>query len=263
MADIMRAYVTAHDHLQYTQLAEGTVQCDITHQNLAGKMIEHRLSLHCTVATTKSKLSRHFGTHPEHMTLVLKSNGSAVAVMDDDSKMLGFYGVQSGMEIHIRDGGDSRCRAAGSWHKTISVANQREAQATSEAGRGRLDAQAPFMQTPPRAIQLDLESVAGMTIGDRCEVQPGARRGEVMFLGEIPGVGEEGRRGHWVGVKFDEPVGSSDGCVRGRKIFECVDKFGGFVHGRYVTAGDFPEVDEFSMEGEGTRQGGDDKQNAS
>lgn len=49
--------------------------------------------------------------------------------------------------------------------------------------------------------------------------------------------------GYWVGVRFDEPVatGRGDGTVQGRRFFECNKGFGGFVRGRNVTVGDFPE----------------------
>ena len=47
--------------------------------------------------------------------------------------------------------------------------------------------------------------------------------------------------GYWVGVRFDEPVGRGDGTVRGRRFFECGKGFGGFVRGRNVAVGDFPE----------------------
>lgn len=47
--------------------------------------------------------------------------------------------------------------------------------------------------------------------------------------------------GYWVGVRFDEPVGRGDGTVRGKRFFECDKGFGGFVRGRNLTVGDFPE----------------------
>ena len=34
---------------------------------------------------------------------MLKDGGQPIAHMDDDSKMLGYYSVESGMEIHIID----------------------------------------------------------------------------------------------------------------------------------------------------------------
>jgi hypothetical protein len=47
-------------------------------------------------------------------------------------------------------------------------------------------------EPPPGA-----ESVQGMTSGQRCEVQPGSRRGLVMFVGEVDGL----KPGYWVSIK--------------------------------------------------------------
>ena len=38
-----------------------------------------------------------------HQRLILKRNGEMVCEMSDDSKMLGFYSVESGNEIHVID----------------------------------------------------------------------------------------------------------------------------------------------------------------
>merc|ERR1712159_405179 len=82
----------------------------------------------------------------------------------------------------------------------------------------------------------------GIEVGQRCEVAPGAKRGEVMFVGKDA----EGLfLGWWVGVKFDEPVGKNDGSVKGKRYFQCLPGYGGLVRPTNVTVGDFPEVDEF------------------
>ena len=52
-----------------------------------------------------------------------------------------------------------------------------------------------------------------------------------------------GGGGHWAGVKFDEPVGRSSGEVNGVTHFEAAPGFGGFVRGKNVECGDFPERD--------------------
>lgn len=44
-----------------------------------------------------------------------------------------------------------------------------------------------------------------------------------------------------MGVCFDEPVGRGDGTVRGKRVFECGKGFGGFVRGKNVAVGDYPE----------------------
>mmetsp|Transcript_26470 Transcript_26470/g.54176 ORF Transcript_26470/g.54176 Transcript_26470/m.54176 type:complete len:337 (+) Transcript_26470:120-1130(+) len=92
-------------------------------------------------------------------------------------------------------------------------------------------------------IENGAESLQHLTLHARCQVQPGSRRGEIAFLGEIP---ELGGGGHWVGVILDEPMGKTDGVVKssGIRYFEApgVNR-GGFFRGINVEAGDFPEID--------------------
>lgn len=84
------------------------------------------------------------------------------------------------------------------------------------------------------------DSVSSVAVDMRCEVQPGGRRGRVAFVGVVP---EFGGGGHWVGVAFDEPVGKADGSARGARYFEAGPGFGGFVRGKNVSVGDYPERD--------------------
>mmetsp|Transcript_25897 Transcript_25897/g.38262 ORF Transcript_25897/g.38262 Transcript_25897/m.38262 type:complete len:326 (-) Transcript_25897:1352-2329(-) len=86
--------------------------------------------------------------------------------------------------------------------------------------------------------------VGDIKVGMRCEVQPGARRGKVSFLGKVP---ELGGGGLWVGILFDEPVGKTDGSVKGgKRYFETPgNNYGGFVRPNKVEVGDFPERDIF------------------
>merc|ERR1712166_928556 len=62
------------------------------------------------------------------------------------------------------------------------------------------------------------DSCVHVKVGMRCEVDPGVRRGEVMFVGDTKGLLPVG---HWVGKKFDEPVGKSNGVVKGVELFSC------------------------------------------
>lgn len=92
-------------------------------------------------------------------------------------------------------------------------------------------------------IEHDAESVRHLSLHSRCQVQPGARRGEVAFLGPIADLGGGG---HWVGVILDEPVGKTDGTVRasGVRYFEAPGpNRGGFFRGKNVVCGDYPEID--------------------
>jgi tubulin-folding cofactor B len=96
------------------------------------------------------------------------------------------------------------------------------------------------------------ESCQHVTLGDRCEVTPGQRRGVVAWIGQLDTDTSNSATdnaginmpGHWVGVVFDEPVGRSDGTVQGRRYFDTPGpQYGGMVRGKNVTPGDFPVRD--------------------
>lgn len=83
--------------------------------------------------------------------------------------------------------------------------------------------------------------------GDRCEVYPGDRRGEVMFVGLIPQITNHSVNQVWIGIKYDEPVGKNDGSVKGKKYFACEKKYGAFVKPQNLKVGDFPVRDDFDF----------------
>lgn len=86
------------------------------------------------------------------------------------------------------------------------------------------------------------ETVAEIKVGNRCQVEPGARRGIVSYIGTVPELGA----GYWVGITFDEPVGKTDGSTKdGIRYFEAMPKHASFVRGKNVQVGDFPERDIF------------------
>lgn len=97
------------------------------------------------------------------------------------------------------------------------------------------------------------DSINGIQLESRCQVQPGGRRGQVKYVGEIEGI-----PGYWVGIQFDEPTQSSSSRTSPSKMQEIMEKakekymvdipptFAGFCRGKNVEVGDFPELDLFS-----------------
>ncbi|CAM9725215.1 unnamed protein product [Laminaria digitata] len=192
--------------------------------------------------------------------LSLRSGGQTLCLLEDDSKKLGFYGVQSGMEIHVTDDDPFSLTRGGALENTSLVQKYRMTEEDYDKRKGTLrswvkdqkvkdpnwvepwiekqrEAERAAGNAPSDAPPPGKESIEGMAQGQRCEVQPGGRRGQVEFVGEVEGL----QAGYWVGVRFDEPVGRGDGSVRGKRLFECGKGFGGFVRGKNVTVGDFPE----------------------
>jgi len=87
------------------------------------------------------------------------------------------------------------------------------------------------------------ETVQHAKVDMRCEVRPGNRRGTVAYVGVIE---ELGTGGYWAGIIFDEPVGKTDGTVAksGTRYFDAPGPmYGGFVRGKNLEVGDFPERD--------------------
>eukprot|EP00164_Ancoracysta_twista_P000846 GFYU01001116.1.p1 GENE.GFYU01001116.1~~GFYU01001116.1.p1 ORF type:complete len:299 (+),score=94.15 GFYU01001116.1:109-897(+) len=249
--EALRQYVEAPKNTFY---AQDTVAITVSHNLLERKVIELRVDLHMTVGDLKYKLHKQCGSLTSFMHLVLRAGGMDIGVMDDESKKLGFYGLQTGHEIHIIDN-DPHSLALGGGLEDVSLVEKFELteeqydqrENTLRAYKKKMLKEDPnFVFFPKKkdenAPPPGEESVAGMKVGDRCECHPGDRRGTVMYVGEVEGIAP----GHWVGVKFDEPLGKNDGSVKGVKYFECPPSYGGFVRGENCVVGDYPEKDMFA-----------------
>ena len=272
----IRDYVTGADHSQYSQLPEGVVQVLLTHSNLPQKFPDIRLDLHMTIERVKERFKLHIGTPVDHQRLILKDNGRVVCEMTDNQKMLGFYSVVAGNEVHVidtdpyslsRGGGLTDVTLVEKYRMTDEDYDKRKGtmrdyvkeqrkkdpnfklkpkgMTTMGVGTATADQQAKidsFNMNEPAEAPPGAESVEGIQVGLRCEVQPGARRGVVMWVGEDAAL----KAGHWVGVKLDEPLGMNDGSVKGVKLFECGENYGAMVRGKNCTVGDFPDM--FSLD---------------
>jgi len=206
--DLVRSYVTGADHLQYAQLPEGVVAILMTHSNLPSKHLDIRLDLHWTIEEVKEKFRKHIGTAVDHQRLILKSGGETICELNDNRKMLGYYSVSSGMEIFIIDSDPFSLSRGGGLTDTSLIAKYRMADEIYDQRKGTLRdyireerKKDPNFKLKPNALAAELnkknattpqesgpppgaDSVEGITVGARCEVQPGGRRGVVMFVGE-------------------------------------------------------------------------------
>lgn len=105
---------------------------------------------------------------------------------------------------------------------------------------------APASTSP--STTMSTHSLPEIHVGDRCQVErtTGLARGTVRFVGEaeMPAT-KSGHKpsGVWVGVQYDEPVGANDGSVDGKRYFNALPKYGGFVRPEKVQVGDYPEQD--------------------
>ncbi len=162
----------------------------------------------------KEKFRTHIGTPVDYQQLILKDQGHVVGELADNNRKLGFYSVQSGMEIHIidhdpfslsRNGGLSDVTLVEKYKMSDEayekrsgtmreyIREQRKLNPNYKVGAKSGDPTAP---TEPKEVP-GPESVEGITVGARCEVNPGARRGTVRFVGEIA---EISAGGPWVSL---------------------------------------------------------------
>lgn len=55
-----------------------------------------------------------------------------------------------------------------------------------------------------------------LKVGDRCQVEPGDKRGVIKYVGRAENLGP----GFWIGVQYDEPLGKHDGLyVKSNSLF--------------------------------------------
>eukprot|EP00002_Diphylleia_rotans_P003017 TRINITY_DN12009_c0_g1_i2.p1 TRINITY_DN12009_c0_g1~~TRINITY_DN12009_c0_g1_i2.p1 ORF type:complete len:256 (-),score=59.18 TRINITY_DN12009_c0_g1_i2:299-1066(-) len=246
----LRDYVTAESS---QNMHPNTVLLDITHSLLKARYPEQRFDLFMTVADVKDRLHSKTGTSPDFQDVYLvDNNGRTVAHLNESHRPLGYYSPISGYTLHVVDLNPHSLALNGGLDDTSRVEkfklSDEEYSKRENTYRKFKEEQlkknpnwTPFPK-PEKAEVTDetgKEEAEGIKVTDRCEVQPGGKRGTVMFVGPIP----ELPAGFWVGVKLDEPLGKNDGCAKGRRVFECPPNYGVFVRPDKVEVGDFPEED--------------------
>ncbi|KAK7243235.1 hypothetical protein RIF29_38026 [Crotalaria pallida] len=221
----------------------------VTHSNLNTFTAHIRFSLQLTVEAVKDKLWKKCGTSVNSMHLELYDDArNKIADLSDNSKPLEFYSPLDGFRLHVVDL-DPSSVTAGGWLEdtslvekyTISDEAYNKRDGTFRKYKEKLTSQipSPVEAKIPDTYMEDL--CANIKVGSRCEVEPGAKRGAVKFVGRAEALGP----GFWVGVQYDEPLGRHDGLVKGVRYFECPPSHGGMVRPEKVKVGDYPERDLF------------------
>ncbi|KAH6764626.1 tubulin folding cofactor B [Perilla frutescens var. hirtella] len=220
----------------------------ITHSNIKSFASDVRFSLQITVETVKDKLWRKCGTSVESMLLELYDDtGAKVSDLADNMRPLGFYSPQDGFRLHIVDL-DPSSVTSGGWLDDTSLVEKYKIsdEAYNKLGgtyrkfkeKMGLQHSNPESKIPDNYME---DLCANIKVGDRCQVEPGEKRGTVKFVGQA----ETLAPGFWVGIQYDEPLGKHDGMVKGKRYFECPRLCGGMVRPDKVKVGDFPERDPF------------------
>lgn len=170
------------------------------------------------IADVKERFRCHIGTPVDHQRLILKENGRVICEMNDNSKMLGFYSVVSGQEIHIIDTDPFSLSRGGGLTDVSLIEKYKMSEENYDKRKGTMREfirekrkQDPNYHVVPKPAKEDagpppgIDSVEGIVVEMRCEVAPGARRGIVKFVGEIPG----SESGYWVRTTTSHHVPSS------------------------------------------------------
>ncbi|GKV40783.1 hypothetical protein SLE2022_134910 [Rubroshorea leprosula] len=228
---------------------DDSVLLRITHSNLKTFSADVRFSLQMSVEAVKEKLWKKCGTSVNSMSLELyDETGTKVSVLNDDSRPLGFYSPHDGFRLHIIDL-DPSSVTSGGWLEDTSLVEKykisdeeyNKRSGTFRKFKEKLASQNPSAFGSKTSDDNMQDLCRNIKVGDRCEVEPGAKRGVVKYVGQAEALGA----GFWIGVQYDEPLGKHDGMVKGTRYFECPPLHGAMVRPDKVKVGDYPERDPF------------------
>lgn len=221
----------------------------VTHSNLKSFSADVRFPLQMSVESVKDKLWRKCGTSVNSMSLELYDDtNTKVAALTDNSRPLGFYSPLQGYRLHVIDL-DPSSVTSGGWLEDTSLVEKytiSEEEYSKHDGTFRKFKEKVLSQNPS-AVENKLSNnymedlCSNIKVGDRCEVDPGAKRGVVKYVGQAESIAP----GFWVGIQYDEPLGKHNGIVKRVRYFECPPLHGAMVRPDKVKVGDYPERDPF------------------
>jgi tubulin-folding cofactor B len=229
------------------------VRVTMTYVPTGAMVMEKRFVLEDTIGRIKDICATHFQTSADNMRLSLKDDAGTSLESDmRNEKMLGYYQVKDAFAIDVHDTqnkDDFKTNFVD--YNDVSKVEKFEIAEDDYAKReqsGRAFREQCMAQQQAEMLKAGValptelhaesykEAADKMKVGDRCEVFPGDRLGEVKYVGRCGGL----KAGYWIGVEYDEPVGKNNGSAGGHVYFTCNPGYGGFVRPEHVTVGDFP-----------------------
>ncbi|XP_059665740.1 tubulin-folding cofactor B [Cornus florida] len=232
--------------------SDDSVLLRITHSNIKSFSPDVRFSLQMSVEAVKEKLWKKCGTSVNSMSVELYDDtGAKISDLTDNLQPLGFYSPLDGYRLHVIDL-DPSSVTSGGWLEDTSLVEKYQ---ISEEAYDKLDGtfrkfKEKLAHQNPSAHETKISDnymedlCSKIKVGDRCQVEPGEKRGVIKFVGRA----ETLAPGFWVGVQYDEPLGKHDGMVKGTRYFDCPPLHGALVRPDKVKVGDYPERDPFEEE---------------
>jgi len=208
---------------------------------------ERRFDLHITVQQLKNKLELITGIPVQNQSISVfdkENDTQAVAVLEDDTRPIGFYGVRDWQVLKITDLHPETSFTG----QLTDVSQVQKFELSKDEYAQRQDTVLAYKQRHKigRFAEKEQESTeesapqVNIPIGSRCEVETSEegfhKRGTVRFVGPT----KFAKGGVWVGVEYDEPMGKNDGSVQGERYFTCQPNYGVFVRPDRLKVGDFP-----------------------
>ncbi|KAF8957114.1 CAP Gly-rich domain-containing protein [Flammula alnicola] len=208
---------------------------------------ERRIDPHITVEQLKGKLELITGIPVGNQAISLLASEvdpRVLAVLDDDSKQLGYYGLTDWQVIKVVD-----TNPAGSLTGQLTDVTQVDKFELSDAEYAkRQDSVLAYKQRNKvgRFAENDVPPEPAPTpeSANIPWVLELSKRGTVRYVGTT-----KFSKGVWVGVEYDEPLGKNDGSVQGERYFSCRQNYGVFVKPEKVKVGHYP-VEELDLDDE-------------
>ncbi|KAJ3150129.1 hypothetical protein HK101_001987 [Irineochytrium annulatum] len=237
---------------------------------------ERRFDRSTTIANLKLRLEPITGVSAGDMRIALHARDddscsrAPLCLLDDDTRMLGFYPLHDYMKLRVEDTSSAgKARGARNQYTDTSLVEKYEMgddeygkrndsvrafKMRNKLGRFADGASTGSGESESKEEELFKEEAAKIQVGNRCKVKPdpvggGGMAEEQSFVkvGTVKFVGTASfKPGYWVGVEYDEPVGKHDGSIAGVSYFTSKPKHGVFVRPNRVEVGDFPEEDPFA-----------------